>query len=109
MTWDEQKIPSCSCILHLPAEPVPLVPLHLIWKPFHGPVTPIFSWDYRQGASICSNPSLCHSRANVDPIIIFLSPSQIWLKDLYAKQQEPKYTTYERNYNPEQYIVKPTI
>lgn len=50
---------------------MPPVPLHLIWNPIHGPATPIFSWDYRQGASVCSNPSLCHSRPDVDSIIIF--------------------------------------
>lgn len=64
---------------------MPPVALLLIWKPIHGPMTPIFSWDYRQGASICSNPSLCDSRASVDPIIIFLTSSQGWLKDLYLE------------------------
>lgn len=75
---------------------MPLVPLHLIWKPVHGLVTPIFSWDYRQGAFICSNPSHCNSRPDVNSIIMFLSSSQICLSDLYVKQEEFQYGTFAK-------------
>lgn len=72
----------------------PLNPCPLIWKAIHGPVTPIFSWDYRQRARICSNPSLCHSRADVDAVII-ISIFQWDLEVFYVKQWESEYTTSE--------------
>lgn len=75
---------------------MPLVPLHLIWKPVHGPVTPIFSRDYRQGAFICSNPSLCHSGPDVNSIIMFLTSSEIRLSDLHVKQEEFQYGTFAK-------------
>lgn len=51
----------------------PRLPLPLIRKTIHGPATPTFLVGLSTGASICSNPSCCHSRAAINPIIIFLT------------------------------------
>lgn len=51
----------------------PRLPLPLIRKTIHGPATPTFLVGLSTGASICSNPSRCHSRAAINPIIIFLT------------------------------------
>lgn len=79
--WGE-KSPPVHVFFTSPLNPSPLLVARLIWKPVHGPVRPIFWWmRLLTAASVCSNPSRCHSGASTNPIIIFLPASQIRLKD----------------------------
>lgn len=78
----------CSCILHLPAElPASTCGASDLQAHSRSSTSHFLSWmRLLTGDSICSNPPRCHSGASVDPIIIFLTSSQVRLKDYHPKR-----------------------